>query len=333
MEEETQFCGNCKKNVALTNFSLHEVHCRRFLKVCPECGEPVPHKDMQQHQDESHRKVKCDLCHQSIQQYLLEEHKAEECDERSVRCQFCELDLAFCKLKEHADTCGSRTELCHDCKKYVMIKDLEDHKHSCLPSTALPDKSVRKKGGAAVTGHRTSVEFKRDKESDFSKKVRCPKCSAQLPESMYLRHQNECSPLPQVVRRVASMPCRRNADNFTSFSPVLKHWREIESSLPDKASTEKDDDVMKIKSREFSFESRCLPPCTQETSLHLKGLLGRSSFSFYNNKQSGQDGLYNTAYDVLQSCPHCSILLPSPTLKQHEQKCKFLASLSDCERA
>lgn len=309
MEEETQFCGNCKKDVASSNFSLHEVHCLRFLKVCAECRQSVPHKDMKQHQEESHKKVRCDLCHQSIQQYLLEEHKAVECDERSVRCEFCELDLSFCKLQEHADTCGSRTQLCHDCKKYVMFKDLEDHKRSCLPSTTAPDNSVRKK--------------------DFSKKVRCPKCSTRLTESTYLHHQNECSPLSKSVSHVPSMPCRRNADNFRSCSPVLKPWSEIQSSLPDK---EKADNAMKEESREFSFGSRCLTPCTQETSLHLDGLLRHSFFNYYKNQHIGLAGPDNATYDVLKACPHCSILLPSPTLKQHEQKCKFLASLSDFER-
>ncbi|XP_078527718.1 XIAP-associated factor 1 isoform X2 [Lissotriton helveticus] len=268
---------------------------------------------MKQHQEENHRKVKCDLCHQSIQQYLLEEHKVAECDERSVRCGFCELDLSFCKLQDHADTCGSRTQLCHDCKKYVMFKDLEDHKRSCLPSTAAPDNSVRKK--------------------DFSKKVCCPKCSTRLTESTYLRHLNECSPLSQSVSHVPFMPRRRNTDNFRSNSPVLKPWNDIQASLPDKASTEKDDNVMKEESREFSFGSRCLTPCTQDTSLHLKGRLRHSSFNYNKNQHSGLAGASNTAYDVLKSCSHCSILLPSPTLKQHEQKCKLLASLPDFQRS
>ncbi|XP_069509517.1 XIAP-associated factor 1 isoform X2 [Ambystoma mexicanum] len=184
MEQETRFCGNCKKDVASANFSLHEVHCLRFLGVCQECGECVPHKDMKEHQDESHTKVKCELCHQRVQQCLLEEHKAEKCEERLITCKFCSLEVASCKFQEHDDSCGSRTELCPDCKKYIMLKDTH-HKYSCLSPAAQQDTSTRKK--------------------DLQKKLRCPKCSTLLTESTFLGHQKKCK-LTKVLGKVAMPP-------------------------------------------------------------------------------------------------------------------------------
>uniref|UniRef100_A0A8C6VEG8 TRAF-type domain-containing protein n=1 Tax=Naja naja TaxID=35670 RepID=A0A8C6VEG8_NAJNA len=112
MEEERRICKNCKRDVAAVNFSLHEAHCMRFLAVCPKCEEPVASKDMKEHLAKAHK-------------------EAEECQERSVKCHFCELELPFHKLQSHLDACGSRTTMCWDCGKYVMHKAQEGHKLTC----------------------------------------------------------------------------------------------------------------------------------------------------------------------------------------------------------
>ncbi|NXV70896.1 XAF1 factor, partial [Atlantisia rogersi] len=131
------FVLGSKRDVSADNFSLHEVHCLRFLTLCPECDEPVAQKDMKDHQTEAHKQVRCNLCHQSMQQYQLEHHETQECHNRPVKCQICELELPFHKLQEHLNTCASRTELCGECNKYIMYKDLSKHKGICQ-NRALP---------------------------------------------------------------------------------------------------------------------------------------------------------------------------------------------------
>lgn len=43
--------------VAESNFTLHEMHCRRFLCVCPDCEETVPKEHLEQHRQEQHTLV------------------------------------------------------------------------------------------------------------------------------------------------------------------------------------------------------------------------------------------------------------------------------------
>ncbi|XP_053130618.1 XIAP-associated factor 1 isoform X2 [Hemicordylus capensis] len=151
-----------KRNVAAANLSLHEAHCLRFLKVCPDCNEPVALKDMKEHFEKAHEQVRCQLYHQSMQQYLLECHESEECQERTAKCPFCELDLPYYKLQEHRNACGSRTTRCWDCSEYVMYKVLEDHKLTC-----------QAREGLKGPGPQTNL---------------CQQCNCWIPEDQYLQH-------------------------------------------------------------------------------------------------------------------------------------------------
>ncbi|NXK39146.1 XAF1 factor, partial [Piprites chloris] len=137
MTGESRFCKNCKRDVSAANFSLHEAHCMRFLTLCPECDEPVAQKDLEDHQTEAHKQIRCRLCHQSMQQYQLEHHENKECQKRAMKCTICDLEMPFNKLQEHLDTCASRTERCLECNKYIMYKDQHRHKEIC-PNSGLP---------------------------------------------------------------------------------------------------------------------------------------------------------------------------------------------------
>ncbi|NXG20459.1 XAF1 factor, partial [Grallaria varia] len=132
----SRFCKNCKRDVSAANFSLHEAHCMRFLTICPECDEPVAQKDVEDHQREAHKQIRCSLCHQSMQQYQLEHHENKECQNRVVKCTICDFEMPFNKLQEHLDACSSRTQRCQECNKYIMYKDHHKHKDIC-PNTDL----------------------------------------------------------------------------------------------------------------------------------------------------------------------------------------------------
>ncbi|XP_048375509.1 XIAP-associated factor 1 isoform X2 [Sphaerodactylus townsendi] len=152
--EERKLCKNCKHEVTASNFSLHEAHCVRFLAVCPKCDEPIALKDMKEHFAKAHK-------------------EAEECPERTVRCQFCELDLPDHKLQAHLDTCGSRTTSCWHCGKYVMYKALKEHKVIC-------------KAKAQGRSHDSSANL-------------CQHCHRSFPDEKFLQHLNECFPLPRLL--------------------------------------------------------------------------------------------------------------------------------------
>ncbi|KFP98626.1 XIAP-associated factor 1, partial [Haliaeetus albicilla] len=151
MTEESRFCKNCKRDVSAANFSLHEAHCLRFLTLCPECDEPVAQKDMKDHQTEAHKQVRCNLCHQSMQQYQLEHHETKECHKRAMKCKICELEMPFNKLQEHLNTCASRTEWCWECNKYIMYRDQDEHKDICQNSGLFYHKDVKFQTSEAST--------------------------------------------------------------------------------------------------------------------------------------------------------------------------------------
>ncbi|NWQ67041.1 XAF1 factor, partial [Neopipo cinnamomea] len=168
MTGESRFCKNCKRVVSAANFSLHEAYCLRFLTLCPECDEPVAQKDMEDHQTEAHKQIRCRLCHQSMQQYQLEHHENKECQKRAMKCTICDLEMPFHMLQEHLDTCASRTERCRECNKYIMYKDQHKHKEICPNSGLSYHKNVDLQTGAGGN--------------------LCWKCSKLFPDDQYSEH-------------------------------------------------------------------------------------------------------------------------------------------------
>ncbi|KFP71474.1 XIAP-associated factor 1, partial [Acanthisitta chloris] len=207
MTEESKFCKNCKQNVPAGNFSLHEAHCMRFLTVCPECDEPVAQKDMEDHQTEAHKQIRCSLCHQSMQQYQLEHHENKECQKRAMKCSICDLEMPFNKLQEHLDTCASRTERCQECNKYIMYKDQNKHKEIC-PNSGL--------------SCHEDVDFQTSTGGNL-----CSKCSKSFPDFQYSQHlvsifETEQEDPPQSSSFLASSSSSENAMAWKDVRPKGK---------------------------------------------------------------------------------------------------------------
>ncbi|XP_072456517.1 TRAF-type zinc finger domain-containing protein 1 [Notamacropus eugenii] len=130
IEQETQLCDNCKREIPMPNFTIHEIHCRRNIGMCHVCKEPVPKSEMKAHVELEHSQVAC-KCNMKMERRQLTNHEALECPLRLAVCQHCELELAFLKLKDHEDYCGARTELCGKCGRNIMVKDLKTHPEVC----------------------------------------------------------------------------------------------------------------------------------------------------------------------------------------------------------
>ncbi|XP_074868972.1 TRAF-type zinc finger domain-containing protein 1 isoform X4 [Carettochelys insculpta] len=112
-EQETQLCSNCKKDIPVANFTIHEIHCSRNIGVCRFCKESLPKSEMKNHIESEHVQVTC-KCNMKMEKCHLEDHEASVCPFRPAVCQHCEIELAFNKLQDHEDYCGSRTETCKD---------------------------------------------------------------------------------------------------------------------------------------------------------------------------------------------------------------------------
>ncbi|XP_075290620.1 TRAF-type zinc finger domain-containing protein 1 [Opisthocomus hoazin] len=129
-EAETRLCGNCKKDVPVANFIMHEIHCRRNIEVCRYCSELIPKSEMKNHIESEHVQVTC-KCKLKTEKCLLKDHEASACPLRPAVCRYCDIQLAFNKLQEHENYCGARTERCGGCGRNVMVKDLKEHPGVC----------------------------------------------------------------------------------------------------------------------------------------------------------------------------------------------------------
>ncbi|XP_021568796.1 TRAF-type zinc finger domain-containing protein 1 [Carlito syrichta] len=129
-DQNTRLCDNCKKEIPVFNFTIHEIHCQRNIGVCPLCKEPFPKSDMETHMATEHCQVIC-KCNKKLEKRQLKKHEETECPLRLALCQHCDLELSILKLKEHEDYCGARTELCGNCGRNVLVKDLKTHPEVC----------------------------------------------------------------------------------------------------------------------------------------------------------------------------------------------------------
>ncbi|XP_054450380.1 TRAF-type zinc finger domain-containing protein 1 [Pteronotus mesoamericanus] len=129
-DQDTRLCDNCKKDIPVCNFTIHEIHCQRNIGMCPICKEPFPKSDMETHVATEHTQVTC-KCNKKLEKRQLKNHEETECPLRLALCQHCDLELSVLKLKEHEDYCGARTELCGSCGRNVLVKDLKTHPEVC----------------------------------------------------------------------------------------------------------------------------------------------------------------------------------------------------------
>jgi len=165
-EPETKHCSNCLRDIAATNFVMHEVHCRRNIILCEKCEEPVPRSELDAHHLEVHACESCELCSAEIEKCEMEKHKSE-CPRRLHQCAYCELEMAFRDIAAHQDYCGSRTEPCLKCGNYVMVKDTNRHEDSnCsfphanrLKQNNLPEESSRIQSNVSSRGSLPQLDY------------------------------------------------------------------------------------------------------------------------------------------------------------------------------
>ena len=69
-------CEICsKRDIAESNYVIHEVHCRRNIVLCEQCNEPVPRIDLETHVKDVHAPINCELCGSAVERNRVERHK------------------------------------------------------------------------------------------------------------------------------------------------------------------------------------------------------------------------------------------------------------------
>ncbi|XP_076138762.1 XIAP-associated factor 1 [Alosa pseudoharengus] len=218
--EETVLCGNCKKDIAKSNFALHEPHCRRFLCVCPDCDEPVPREQLEEHHSEQHIQVNCSKCNVKVERCHLMDHEADECKERLVSCEFCQLELPLSTMEEHTVACGSRTERCLDCGRYVTLKDQLRHAKICSSSAASADAITDEQKAAAHDTNRPTLAL-------------CWKCKSSVLSECLEEHLFQCtsptlSEAQEDERDERASAPESDSDSVLRLSDVLKRGEDLD---------------------------------------------------------------------------------------------------------
>lgn len=68
---------------------------------------------------------------------LSDTSQAKECQERPVKCRFCELTMHVSTLETHEAHCGFRTERCPHCDQLILLWVLDQHRDVCQLKQAL----------------------------------------------------------------------------------------------------------------------------------------------------------------------------------------------------
>ncbi|XP_029528812.1 XIAP-associated factor 1 [Oncorhynchus nerka] len=198
-EDTTRVCDQCHKEVAVSNFALHESHCQRFLCLCPDCDEPVPRQLLEQHHQDQHTQVKCTKCNKKVERCQLLDHESDECKERLQCCEFCQLELPLSAMAEHSVACGSRTERCSDCGHYVTLRDQPEHAQIC-PDLYVPDNP----SPPSSNGRRTAVV--------------CRSCMRSFPLEEMAEHQMWCDHTSEEAEQEQPSPRLTNSMKSALFS-------------------------------------------------------------------------------------------------------------------
>ncbi|XP_039742378.1 XIAP-associated factor 1 isoform X1 [Pteropus medius] len=283
-----------KRSVASAHLVLHEAYCQLFLVRCPECKEPVLQEKMDEHCKNGHQQVGCAMCQQSMQKHLLESHEATECQERPVECQFCESAVRLSMLEIHEHHCGNRTELCPDCGQLIMLPMLAKHRDVCQSEQAQLERGKR-----ISASERNSY---------------CHYCNKMIPGNEYLHHVDKCRTISKSAKYLPV------GEPSISPPPLPSQAAEDQTFIAEKDVRPKMKNINRFPLLLENSTKQASDGTNKTMDLPLK-----SEHKPWVASTTEDEAVY----DILKRCSQCGILLPLPTLDQHQEKCRWLTSFKE----
>ncbi|KAK6191626.1 hypothetical protein SNE40_003268 [Patella caerulea] len=311
MSEDEQYCNNCKKNIASTNFVMHEMHCKRHIILCKKCNEPVPRSEEEEHFESYHAEIGCDLCKMKVEKSKLEHHMEAECLSKPKNCAFCELQMPQCDLPDHESYCGTRTEPCASCDQYIMIKDFTLHLESgCQYPTPKPPPAA-----PSYRSRRTDFNdpFSFDEIHRFLD-------DADVPSFVQIGSDNQFMGASSFGRRgdrLRNNTSDRTRKNTTNRKSEVNRQNELSNSPPDtsydsmlsqllSASQNPADDLTQYVE---TIQKQSNPPVLSGT------------------EEPGSNSNINRYYAEDQlPCEFCGDLFPPTDIIQHQSGCEMMIS-------
>ncbi|KAM4710480.1 TRAF-type zinc finger domain-containing protein 1 [Discoglossus pictus] len=345
-EPETELCGNCKRHISVANFTIHEIHCKRNISVCNVCKEPFPTSEMDEHIATEHAKVTC-KCKMTMEKSALEEHQLSLCPLRLLKCQFCELELAFNKLGDHEDYCGARTERCETCGRSVMTKDLPDHPKVCGKETE-PKKPVQSRtfSDYSHTSYDAAWFDSPEVRSNFRDNM-MTRVSSHVPSRFYGR--SILTKPPARFERTEAQPVHAPRDRvFEPTNLVRNNSAERRALLAEERFLEPfasrlgrpNFDSLRSLSLQNNSRFRTESDLLANTEFYSKDteVNHKPNWQTNNNLFSGDGSNHDnppsseTANGIQLPCEFCEELFPEQDLILHQTGCNPRAFASFCNR-
>ncbi|XP_014645140.1 PREDICTED: XIAP-associated factor 1 isoform X2 [Ceratotherium simum simum] len=241
--------------------------------------------------------VLCPECKGPVPPAKKEEHcenghqQATECPDRPVECKFCKLAVRLSKLEIHEHHCGNRTELCLHCGQPIMLQELAQHTDVCRGEQA----QLRK-------GKRISAP---------ESKIYCHYCNQKIPGNKYFHHMDQCRTVSESVKY------------FPVGEPRIPPPSLPSQAVGDQTSTAEKDVRPKMKT------INRFPPLSEKSTKQAPRGTNKAldrPWKSERKPRSSSPVEDEAAYDMLRRCSQCGILLPLPTLNQHQEKCRLLAA-------
>ncbi|KAM6176029.1 XIAP-associated factor 1 [Erethizon dorsatum] len=273
------------------------------FQVCGNCKRSVPSAHFVLHE------VHClrFLCKNPVPGAKMQEH----CEQRhpQVKCVMCQQNVQKSLLELHeTKECQERPVKCRFCELTVHLSKLETHESHCGNQTercphcdqlillwllAQHKDVCQQKQTLPREGKRTSVP---------ERKIYCNYCNKIITGSKHSHYMDDCS--------AASKPLKKLLRSFPS-----------QTGGNQTPTAEKD---VRPKTKNINRVTLFSESSTKQAPRDTDRTMDLPSKSELNSASPTED---EAAYDILRRCSQCGILLPLPTLSQHQVKCRRLASL------
>ncbi|XP_031208811.1 XIAP-associated factor 1 isoform X2 [Mastomys coucha] len=219
-------------------------------------------------------------------------------------------------MKEHMEAVHQQTKesqqhpaKCKFCELAVQLSNLDVHESHCGSRTEHCPHCNQPIPLRVLAQHKDVCQRAKGRPEEGKKivssprrKTRCDICKQMIPENKYASHMKQCS-APTTVTRIldrstivipSTLSCMETGNRRSTVSKDVRPKTKIRNSSTKRETKDSNDTVdLPLKS---GLQQRATLPKGDET-----------------------------AYDILQNCCQCRILLPLPILNEHQEKCLRLA--------
>ncbi|XP_046855664.1 TNF receptor-associated factor 3-like [Xenia sp. Carnegie-2017] len=121
----------CRNEIFPDTFTKREL--KKIRLHCPyeQCKWFGSYQELESHSQVcEHALINCihKQCNIQLPRSLLDEHLKNDCEYRSVKCEYCGKDVPYASLKDHIDNvCENSPVICKYCKETIRRKDIEHH--------------------------------------------------------------------------------------------------------------------------------------------------------------------------------------------------------------